>query len=1232
MRTWPRGASVESKSTMPKSCLTADALSSPAVFHVQYTEVKSAALAVVSNELTLIVAADYHTVRFVELPLADGMACVNGLDSTLGVQYRKKTGHQICEGVIMAIERVELVFKDDSQGAAFAESIRNRLVSKSQDELSPDLPQVPRRMSHASIDMSRSRETSTESTSESDRNNRSIESPLDSDTQLLETTPQTRQAQPDERELPHLPPLIPLRQATKTHEHLTGLVDEEDPIDLEELAQQAVSHSSIKTRPLTKSPEQPKLHLPTIRITQTKNMPPGDATTVSTSQTGKHSEELEKDSQRRLKRPGGKDAGNTSTSQVDWDEDLRAEEIESEAPAAKRPKTTSQQTKKSQAATKSKAGKASNTKKTTGNPMPQASDKNRTKPVSGKTVASTRARRSAAAKPTTYEEDSESDHDKDREQDGLVQVQNSNPTPSEKATSKSEKKQVSDSQGQDKSRQSSSDDLDELRVLDEPRSSDIAPVHPLGKEDHEPDQTAHDSHPLDNFQKAQAPDRNDTSFGSKMLQMLGKELQPVAAPSARNSFGNAKSFVQTVNDTRSSSPLKPPTKDARNSLSEADTHMKSAPVAVRETSESTEGLVTAHTNVHPFEDPPEVGHSNEPTIQAEDVDTVHETGDIEHVLQAPATNVDDGVIVVKKITYQKTVTTTINTSDGDDKGDRHIGTEDQKALPSIITAKPAGTGKKWLSRSSLPSCTLEEVPDTSESRRSMAPPKRPSRAQRQSDTAPAKSTIIEGDQSSILTDERVQKKTSIVSFDAQGPRNQGIPSPIKPPNSAEKPVDAPPETGRHAASKRPSFAEPPNLSLTKSTSPQAELTSDNVAAEVSEINEDDEEGILVLEDSAFEPTAREEVTSNALGRNAKQAKASNKDSSKSNNWGRNASQGSKVDENGSPRLHQIQNSRTSILTEQTTSELSESSPVASEDRENSEYTNESGSSPAHRATESLPNITPLQPKVMMRKPRGSLGLTSLTSQTFSKAAPVINTAIFKQSAKSVLYKPPVVVENTVKKAIEKAKPRKANAKDDQEKDKGGGRLEIPISQQPAVSSSSTMLPRLETDTGVVRLGPKTPAERAKEDPKTSPTPASFQTEFKNMLMPPPPLPFPKLKNPDVVVAQTEQGKRRRRPTTEDADLTLVDEEDFAEPRPARPAARSRQRPSPDSSSDSDSSRLRSTPPLGTANMDREICRVATRPTQENLHATLGSLINVSSWQLLSPLALAVVNGVIEGRY
>ena len=1180
---------------------------------MQYSEDKTS-VAIISDDIMLILpATSSQALRFLQLPLLDGMVCqpTDDLGNEVTIRYPRTIGYQIFHGVKRAAEDIHLVLRDHSQSTAFAESVQNRVAKRLEDTSAAFKRRTAfQRTSYALVDLSQSRETSMDSNEEisnpahTPESNLAATPPSQFETHVAAESLQNRQERAP-RGSPPLPQALTNSEADSSGNRAASNA----PVGL-----RAAGKEKLAKRSTTK-----------------------EAAMSSTQAVGS-APEPRNDSQRRLKRPSTKYAWDAAGNDIDWDEGLRNDGIGPGASAAKKPKTTS---------TKAKKAKKAATGKTSqlwpeGEDEQKKTTKAKAKAPSAKTAAITRTRRAATLKSSKFIEESESDLEDEGDDQPISVVQDSDPLILKQTLSKKDEVGVDDSQSQDNGGGLNSRELDNIENLSTRVSDPVSLPEAQKQKSTVQDEAANDYYPMDIKARTDALAQNDTSFGTKIAQTLtAKTNLPIATidQPSRKSFGDAKKFVETVNVTRNSSPQKSPPKQPRivkPLCQEAAIH-QSPSVDQRPANSTTYHSPAQVRFAKPLKHRPEthIAHSGPAggCPQSDDISVAYDEAAPTSISSedlrekaSPSLQGDDmeaaprgilkkdldlAAVAVTQAVYQKTVVNTIETAEDGDKENpvKRSGFRDES--PKIELSKPATAVSRWSPNKRQSRKLLYEISEGARAQKSMDPPPLPRRSKRRSVRSPINMTTDEFDSSLLMTDEHIQRKTPMVSFGVQDPRNQGVASPSKQSKVADASVPVPPETEKHAAAKRQKklvLSDPVTL-------PALAAHSDIVRGRSSEVIEDGGE-ILIQEGNAVDSIAVGQ-SSNANDEDEGvllQQESAVELAPRADNFSRiNAWQSSRVDENGSPRLPQDQPRKSpasgpKLPKASATSDHSENDAFASEELEHSVYTENGSSSPAIVCPEQPSARFAEAPKTRMIHTRASIGLQDVVSKTFPQASTSMNTSVFKKQAESTLSKPPVVVEKTVtvvQKTRNLSQPKTCVHPQ---------AVQIESDRAPPLPSPQQLVSDLTAR--VIRLGPRTSAGSWEPVEEASPTPASFKTGFRNLLMPPPPLPPLRYEKPARMAPPARQGKRKSGLLAEDEDPTLInDKESVEHGRPIRPTTRCRSQQSPDPSTDSVSPPTPEDVPAKNDSREEEHHQAsspAIRITQQHILNVLNRAATVSS--------------------
>jgi hypothetical protein len=1135
----------------------------PDVYDAQYL-FSEGSVAIISDEITLVLPATSSTpLEFLHLPLVNGMVCqpMTDLGNTVMIRYQRTTGYQICRGIKKAADEVQVVLADHNSCVHFAESVRSRVAKRfmySSPVLKPKRP--PRRTSYASIDLNQSSEASLES---------------DDDTHGFPRVPESNIE-------------VPLLSRPKTQVQAEGDRDMQERAAGSSILPSHVQLNFISPVSSNRPPIESSSDIQASRdrdFIKLSSMP--KRATLST-QTTTPALLVKNDIKRRLKRPGTK-AVQITGNDVDWDEDLRDIVAEPVDPAKKKPKAASTYAKKA----KNVARRKNLQPKSKGVDIPKNTRQSNAK-LTRKIATNTQTRCTTTKKPAKYVENSKSDSESQDEDRASPAVQDCHPLVSKKVPLKEDSVQIDDSQGQEKDGLKSYD----LSSINTPRLKGASFPHQAlaDVEEAAQDEEANDSHPMDAMARAEVLTRNDASFGTKLTQALTANAclrVPTVGRSPKRPFGNVKKFVAAVNDAKNGSPQKDPSKKPRssppanrkdvvhrmpsNAQSPADSHARHS--LAQSQAAGPESCVSLQS--------PEGGNQQNNGIQTAPEAAVALERDPQQVLSKSVEPKNDVV---------DTPTTTTNRSEEIQAHDFNIGDKSSETdLPKRATA-----AAKWSASKQQSPKVVHDICKGIITQKSMGPPPLPRRSERRNIQSSNHMTSKGGNISSRMTDGRAQQKTPIIGFGTHGPRNQGVVLLGQQPKLANACVSVPEQTGRHAAAKRQKkvvMSEPITLpQLAAARGGANDQSPDNV---------DKGEGIL-MQENAFESTAisprvhvidGDEIVRAQVGSAVEEIPAA-KDILRRNAW-----QLSRVDKNGSPRLLQTRKVIPYAANLEEVSDASAhsgSSGVTSDELEHSMVTDESNFSPipldSKRPWQKA--FRPIKSKMMQS--RVSIGLGDILSAKYPDAAKVMNTATFKKRTEFALSKAPFVVEKASASVRNVPQPKPSIQQI------------IPVeADHDSLFSSPQQHLLSDPNTPIVRLGPEPPADTPIVVAKASPTPTSFETGFKNILLPYPPLPPVKQGQRGQMAHPTSKGKRKGGPAANDEDLTLINDDDFIQH--GHLTNRCWSDPTPDSYTDSQSSTMlehvqpRKNPDKGA----RGAWPTEMRTTQQHMLNTLNQIVHVS---------------------
>jgi hypothetical protein len=1138
-------------------------------------------VAVISENITLVLPANtQRSLEFLELPVLDGVVCrvAEGSDNEITIHYDQATGHQKSQGVRRSVEEIRLVITDNAHRLGFAETVQRRVARKlaaTLPGLIPNLP--PQRTSYASIDLSQLREASIDS-QEGSRDVEDItQGPASADLPSYVENKVVGDGQ---------------RRQERTANTLFNFPQAEMDAGIQIPAANPVPqtllglHSTCKQEAAQETAE------------RRPAMPPACTNRVALDTI--------KDSPRLLKRPSVQGHSNADKTDIDWDEDLRDDETESEAPASKKPKPTSK-----------KAGKSKNTAT------------NRTLKSVPKTGTSQRKPGKGRAKPTV----GAAATTKTRiENDGQARPVIHDPNPlTDKALSAGMQVNVGDNQGE----QDGSDlKLHGLRRTENllAQGTSLEKSRPAeGETKIVQEDVAGHSPPMDSRAKADDVAQNDTSFGARLtLALAAKAHLPVTAIErvSRRPFGNTKKFIEAVNVTRNGSPRKNPAKETRHirpgqhksagnaivlndqkPVESAARHSFAQSQAARtcrrersettvadggstEKSEAIEHMHMAHGETVRVKVPEEdVART---TSESAPIHSPSESADPGNMQQD---NVELAALAVKQAVKHKISAVPATSKGGRDEENQVQQSHVREESLETESPKRATIASAWPPRQTESWETIQGILGCAELEKRTNASRLPDRFDGSNHRSPTGVSHDEFDGSLLIADEGIQQNTVLVSVGGQGPLNQGVLSPGDRPRVADASDLVCPEPGGHAAAKVRKNALPPDpIALLPSAA-----ASDQVSSDRSEAIGDAESILMPLETSSESLGPGRDSESNEEDAMVSAEEASLVEL----NARKKAWQSSKVDENGSPRLCAPTKPFTSpphLTVAATSSERLERIAFTSDELEHSIHSEDNSSSAVTVESEYLQR--PLPPGPRQRESRGSIGLAKVLSAKFPQASKAMNTQAFKRQTKSALFQPAVVVEN-------EGIASQPVCNSPHTKPLGQPQIEHPEIHRAPPSASlqdqvSVPSPR------VIRLGPRTRAGGSKAGGEDSPTPAPFEVGLAKMLMPPPPLP-PRRQGPrDLTADVRRKGQKEGGLRSGDNDATLIGNDDSLEQRRVPTTAAHQQPQTPESTTDSQSSPVRKQMPCGTdsGKEDVESCGLEFRDTQQHILSVLNRAATV----------------------
>jgi hypothetical protein len=353
------------------------------------------------------------------------------------------------------------------------------------------------------------------------------------------------------------------------------------------------------------------------------------------------------------------------------------------------------------------------------------------------------------------------------------------------------------------------------------------------------------------------------------------------------------------------------------------------------------------------------------------------------------------------------------------------------------------------------------------------------------------------DQPPILTDDRILRKAQIVGFSVTGPRNQGLSSSGARRQQEWQSSSVPTETGKHLAFKK-LHTESKAKERQAAVAPKTSQILDGRAKRKVEFQFSDREssdsGIHVDEESADFSAAAPAVSMSELGKSA--------------------SQNSKVDENGSPRLnvgkpaHISPSSRAAVVDDIPPSDQGSETPSDIEPLEmDGPDTDESEGFGLEAAVSTLTAAKPSgAAKAKAGRNRTSIGLGPLLDHSFPQSSKGIDTTSFKLKRPADPIAPIKTVESMRIVQLE----RGSNQKQDYVPALQSAKLDVAHDETPTFDvqqlnvSAANDQPSSVASGRVRRVRSVTPPRPAGgvHDPDASPP--SFNTRLGKMVMPPPP--------------------------------------------------------------------------------------------------------------------------------
>ena len=779
--------------------------------------------------------------------------------------------------------------------------------------------------------------------------------------------------------------------------------------------------------------------------------------------------------------------------------------------------------------------------------------------------------------------------------------------------------------------------------------------------------SAHDSQPLDTTEHLKLLDQPTTTFGTKMTQLLKEIALVPEQPTERAStppFGDPKAFVELVNTTKSSSHQKPRphefapairpdmlpsmsaksvprTVDEQRTCSKqpagsfargAEQDESAAPtlgpiyISSDRESEASEAALVDPSNcaqeslVNKKVPTGSERINDELGTRASKRDNRYSLADKSQQLR---TSAEDNIMTsppfspkrvsAKKVTFQATRTAG-EAEDPSQENLQNAATDSNEAVQEDVSPKkmdddadPAALDKSLTDRINSPQgASLAKSPP---SNKLGAGGVYPDRVRETRHIAPQLN--LEGhrtpngpvshvsDLALVLTDERKHRKTQITSLSAKRPRNQAVVSPVKRDKRSPSSGRAPAGNPKHHAFKAQQHIQ--------ATQADREFQRVPIASAVPQCNEasgkywdEPSDGIFAREESADEHLLVERNPAKETGQNA--------------------CQGSKVDENGSPRLRGSPESPSSA--QALPSPLKQPSFVASRIDQSPMFIRGLDIRGARKAgcnsaAASLPEHSDLGPSPSphtafavttgMAKSRSSIGLSIVMDRNFPSASTTMNTDAFKLPKASSTFhntNTTLVVKTSSDDAVMTEHTPDTQMRDTSET---GERKASPFHfkdiDTTLPSTRSTAAPII-----VRRLRPTSPFATIADAQNEDVTPLSFNTRVQNM-MPPPAKPAHAI----ILDLRSKRGRTTARPDAEDADLTLVEAESFAQHAGVRTIRQVRNDRSSESSQESHSSPASATShQLKRRQEDLNLWRTKVRSTYQKLGDIATEITNVSA--------------------
>jgi hypothetical protein len=458
---------------------------------------------------------------------------------------------------------------------------------------------------------------------------------------------------------------------------------------------------------------------------------------------------------------------------------------------------------------------------------------------------------------------------------------------------------------------------------------------------------------------------------------------------------------------------------------------------------------------------------------------------------------------------------------------------------------------------------------------------------------------------SRLTDDHLHRKVQIVGFSAKGPRNQGVSSADKREHDLEQSSSMPTETGKHLAFKNlhtdSTAAEKPVKGAPIPFALFGSRPKRQVEFSLSD-QESTDDGMHVVEESGEDAIPAPAIVDVEVGKNA--------------------SQNSKVDVNGSPRLivqetlgGSQQSNDVSVL--EISGDVDEHVDTISVFESPQSEGLESHNSTDFGLKTAVSNYTAVNARVIAKmknsRARPSIGVGNLLDHSFPHANKSIKTNAFKTWNLSVTTKASGLSNSSNQfdhsrdpdgKVVHQGLPHETiSVPHDEALLFDIEQLNVSVADEQFGSAASARVRRLRS---------RTPPSPHGEAPEANDSPPSFSTRLGKMIMPPPPR-----KEPTRLDAgreyESELYMRREQSAMIDAETTLVNgEASEAETNLSSPQAQ--QRSCPSSSSDEEGVPVSASQkvPIQAINNDRRMWNQKVSQTQQTIKEMLEQVSQVSA--------------------